>query len=339
MLHNGVLEPYIKYIRFPFYKNLEEGARIDFDFPITVLIGQNGTNKSSVLRAVFGCPEDCNVGNFWFSTAVDPIHIQDRKSRPPRFIYGYFHKIQNRTVEVIKTRIEKKRVVKGKSYPNPDYWEPSRPLKSDGMELMPETNLSDKDDLLKKEGRLKTRWPLIDKNVVFKDFRSEISAFDKYFYHGNLTKTLKYNTKQDFIRDRSKQLRKVIRDNLKSLKLFRGKKEHVYQNYVLPDDQVKAISDILGKRYSGVRVIQHKLFKVEGDTVILETEDLRYSEAFAGSGEFAIAQIVKDVMSAPERSLIIFDEPEVSLHPGAQERLMRFLKDQVKWGRHQVVIG
>ena len=30
------LEPYIRYIRFPFFKTLEPEARIDFRFPMTV---------------------------------------------------------------------------------------------------------------------------------------------------------------------------------------------------------------------------------------------------------------------------------------------------------------
>ena len=42
------------------------------------------------------------------------------------------------------------------------------------------------------------------------------------------------------------------------------------------------------------------------------------------------AQVV-DVLGSP-------DEPEVSLHPGAQEKLMDFLFDQVKAKKHQVVM-
>lgn len=48
---------YIKYIQFPKYKNLTEGSRIEFNFPLTMLVGKNGTGKSSVLQAVYGCPK------------------------------------------------------------------------------------------------------------------------------------------------------------------------------------------------------------------------------------------------------------------------------------------
>ncbi|MCC2890180.1 hypothetical protein [Enterobacter hormaechei] len=48
-LEKGDFEPFIQHIRFPYFKNLEMNARIDFQFPITALVGQNGTNKSSVI--------------------------------------------------------------------------------------------------------------------------------------------------------------------------------------------------------------------------------------------------------------------------------------------------
>ena len=36
---------------------------------------------------------------------------------------------------------------------------------------------------------------------------------------------------------------------------------------------------------------------------------------------------------------ILLDEPEVSLHPGAQERLVEFLFEQIKKHKHQVVVS
>ncbi|MCV5421241.1 hypothetical protein OFN47_31515, partial [Escherichia coli] len=78
-----------------------------------------------------------------------------------RFIYGYYDKATDSIVEVIKTRISKEN--------DPDYWEPSRPLKSDNMAPMPSTKIS--------TNQLRTRWKAIDKNVIYLDFRATISAF------------------------------------------------------------------------------------------------------------------------------------------------------------------
>jgi hypothetical protein len=71
----------------------------------------------------------------------------------------------------------------------------------------------------------------------------------------------------------------------------------------------------------------------------MKTGGLSYTEAFAGSGEFAVVRLVVDLINAPEHSLILLDEPEVSLHPGAQERLMAFLFSRVKSHKYQIVLA
>ncbi|WP_444906529.1 ATP-dependent nuclease [Microbulbifer sp. SSSA008] len=322
-----VLEPYINHIRFPYYRNLEPNLIIKFDFPITAIVGQNGTNKSSILRAIYGCPKDYSVGNFWFSTEIDPI--KDEKGKP-RFIYSYYQPEAKRYVEVMKKRV--KYINRLTKRENPDYWEPSRPQLSDDMEKMPNIDLG-------MAGREKTRWKLMEKNVVFMDFRSEISAYDKFFYHGDLKQTLRNNTKQDFIRNKSIHIKTAIEKNLKTKPMYAAKKEHIFSNINFPVEQVKFISNILGREYSEIRLLKHKFFKLVGSTIILSSRSLKYSEAFAGSGEFAVATLVHKICSADKKSLIILDEPEVSLHPGAQERLVWFLMEMIKKNKHQIIIG
>jgi hypothetical protein len=80
-------------------------------------------------------------------------------------------------------------------------------------------------------------------------------------------------------------------------------------------------------------------FKTDAYTSVLKADDLKYSEAFAGSGEFAIVRLVHEIRTADQKSLILLDEPEVSLHPGAQEKLMKFLLEEVKQKKHQIVIS
>jgi predicted ATPase len=330
LLKNNKLEPYLRYIRFPYYKNLKSGLRIEFDFPLTILVGQNGCNKTSVLRAIWACPGNNSIGRFWYSTAVDPI---DETGDRPRFIYGYIQPEANELVEIIKTRISK--VDKTSNKRDPDYWEPSRPIAQDGMKPMKTiprgTPLP--------PGRLHTRWKLMKKTVVYLDFRSEISAYDKYFYHGDLNKTLNHPSKQHFIRDRTKYLKKAIEEDLKTLRIFKGQKEHIFDNTLIPDDDVRQISEILGRNYESVRLIRHRFFKNEGYSILIKSNDISYSEAFAGSGEFAVVKLVSTINAAPDNSLIILDEPEVSLHPGAQKRLLSFLLNSIKIHKHQIIIG
>lgn len=324
---NKKLEPYINYIRFPCLKNIEPNTRIDFDFPVTALVGQNGTNKSSILRAIYGCPKDYSLGSFWFSTSLDKIEEGNGR---PRFIYGYFQPEASRNVEIIKQRI--KYIDRKTKKENPDYWEPGRPIQADGMKKMPPYSEV-------KSGREKTRWKLIEKNVVFLDFRSEVSAFDKYFYHGSLRKTLTRSTKQDFIRQKSKLVKKAADLNLQSKKMYKNNDEKINYNECLSENEIKYVSDILGREYKEIRVISHSFFDSDGETAIIKTNDKEYSEAFAGSGEFAVIKLVHKIYTAKLASLIILDEPEVSLHPGAQLRLLSFLFDQVKKSKHQIIMG
>ena len=108
---------------------------------------------------------------------------------------------------------------------------------------------------------------------------------------------------------------------------------------MLTKEETEIISDITGKKYSEIRLIEHSLFENRSYTAILKSQDLVYSEAFAGSGEFAVVMLVRKIISAEEKSLIILDEPEVSLHPGAQIKLMEFLSQETIKKHHQIVIG
>lgn len=327
LLTSKKLEPFIGYIRFPYYKNLSPNTRVEFTYPITVLVGANGTNKSSVLRALYGSPGHNNLGVYWFSTSIDPI--QETGDERNCFIYGYWNEHATKTVEVLKTRIHKEY--------DPDYWEPSRPVLKYGMEEMPALP----DGSHSPQGRSKTRWNTIEKNVVYLDFRADLSAYDKLFYHGELrNKPSTLKNKKDLIRTRSYHLKLAIEKKNKSYKYYDV--ERILgdnENRVLSHDELTEISTIIGRNYSEISLIRHSFFNCDAYTSILKVPGLIYSEAFAGSGEFAVVRLVVGVMTAPERSLILLDEPEVSLHPGAQDRLMAFLSKMVKLKKHQIVIS
>lgn len=323
-------EPFIRHIRFPQYKNLTVDTRIEFNYPITVLVGENGTNKSSIIRALYGAPGNNSVGVFWFSTSLDPI---SESGTPNCFVYGYNNLGAGKVVEVLKTR-SKYSKNSGQNQ-NPDYWEPSRPILKYGMERMPEL----KKDGGIPEGRSATRWNTIEKEVRLLDFRTELSAYDKYFYHGDIHKTKKIKTKQDFIRHKSAHLLSAIESKLPSYDYYRREKIEDELNRDLSEDEVSAVSFVLGRKYDRIEIISHNFFKNPGTTVRITSSEIKYSEAFAGSGEFAAVMLVVGVMSLPSQSLILFDEPEVSLHPGAQMRFMQFLEFYVINRKHQVVIS
>lgn len=320
------LEPFISHIRFPQYKNLAANTIVEFTYPITALVGANGTNKSSILRALYGAPGFNNLGNFWFSTSIDPI--EETGERANCFIYSYWNATEKKNVEVIKTRIKKDE--------DPDYWEPSRPLIIYGMEPLKKIELGKPIP----NGRSKTRWNAIKKNVVYLDFRAALSAYDKFFYHGELrSKANTEKNKKDFVRTRAPHLKRVL-DDCRTNFMYRKSDRIVEKdNRSLSEDEIKEISYILDRKYDEIKLVRHTFFNCDAYTCQMHVSGLRYTEAFAGSGEFAVVRIVTSVIQAPDQSLILLDEPEVSLHPGAQDRLIDFLSSSIKKHHHQVVIS
>lgn len=322
MLGAGVFEPYIRHIRFPRFRGLRDGTRINFDHPVTALVGPNGTNKTAILRALQGAPLNANLGQYWFSTNLDPIKAEDRH----RFIYGYLAKSVGEVVEVVKSRIVREN--------DPDYFEPARPILQDGMSKMPPITKGTP----MPADRVLTRWNPIRKNVVYLDFRSELSAYDKFFYHVPHRNDATLSEKKNHIRRRAIKLTQALLVKASSDTYF--KRERIVKPYSsMTPAQVSAISTIIGRKYDSIDIIVHNYFDVVGATVVLKSYGLQYSEAFAGSGEFAVVMLVKAITEAEPNSLILLDEPEVSLHPGAQRQLMAFVARQAKAKRHQVVIS
>lgn len=49
--------------------------------------------------------------------------------------------------------------------------------------------------------------------------------------------------------------------------------------------------------------------------------------------------MIYQISQLGNNSLIILDEPETSLHPGAQQKLVNFLLDQTIQKKHQIIIS
>ena len=311
---NGCFNNYINYIQFPVFKNLESNTRINFDFPLTVLIGKNGCNKSSVLTALYGAPKGMSTGAFWFATSTDPIDEDTGRGRN-RFFYEYTENQNSSSKEVLKHRMKRDG--------DPDYWETSEPVKSIGMTAT-------------------TRNSPVEKNVIYIDFRGQLSAFDKYFYFGDP----KDEKKQDYLRRRSKYVKRAF-DNEDPL--FPGNNSKKTSQYALDHrieldkSETKCINTILGKMYEKIILVDHRFYDKLGTSALLLSKsvsgDLQYSEANAGSGETAVIRLVHSVINASECSLILLDEPEVSLHPSAQKRVQEFLLTEIKKKKHQIIIS
>lgn len=332
-----VFPTYITHIRFPRYKNLVSDTRVDFNFPITALVGSNGSGKTSVLNALYGAPNRYSTGDYWFSTEVDPIEEGD--GSPNRFIYGHYNQGFKEVVETRKARVRKTR----RGQLDPNYWEPTKEATGDGM-IVPTL-------AMQIEGRSSDRWNPVAREVLYINFRKELSAFDKYFYFGKNPFTggtrsssskskpaHRITNKKDRVRHDAVLLARVIASGTTAEKFYG--KPVATENRLLNDQELAMVSFVLGREYEEARWIRHRLFQGDnGLSVVFKTKHGKYSEAFAGSGEVAVASCVVQVLGAKDGTLILLDEPEVSLHPGAQERLLAFLASMVKEKKLQVVFS
>jgi energy-coupling factor transporter ATP-binding protein EcfA2 len=131
----------------------------------------------------------------------------------------------------------------------------------------------------------------------------------------------------------------VIDGGLITLKYYSV--ERVAENFVLSTDQLASVNKILQKNYSEARYIRHKLYDkhAHSPSVIFKTASRSYSECFAGSGELAVVNFVLALENIEPYGLLLLDEPETSLHPGAQEKLTEHLLRLVNEKHIQVIIS
>jgi hypothetical protein len=221
---------YICSLRFPNYRNLRFDSELPFDFPITILLGRNGTNKSSILHALYGSPIRQTIADYWFETKLDAIPLE-RNGRKQSVIHRYIG--ENSTiVECIKARAPRGNT-------DPDYWEPVRHSQVYGLT-----------DSGSRTSPIKLR-------VTHLDFRGELPAFDKYFYFpdpkhlATLARRAKESgklrrvyRKQDYLRKRSVLLKKEIE-----------KKGTAFTN-----DELEVLKYILERDYVSGKVLKHSLF-------------------------------------------------------------------------------
>jgi predicted ATPase len=303
---------YIRSLRFPNYRNLRVDSELPFDFPITVLLGRNGANKSSILQALYGSPMGYSVGNFWFQTGLDAIR-SEQNGRKQSVVHRYLTD-NGEIVECIKARASR-------GPTDPDYWEPIIHRQIYGFSKTSGTRVSP-----------------IKLKVIHLDFRGELPAFDKYFYFPDpkhlekLSRAAKKRgilrreyREQDYLRQRSKLLKKELEKS----------------GIPLVKDELEVLKYILERDYMSAKILKHSLFHGhEGWTILFKTKNFDgYSDAFAGSGESAAALLVHNILQAPENSLILLDEPETSLHPRAQQRMLEFIAHQSVRKSLQVVMA
>ena len=309
------LKHYIAHARFPNFKNISPNERIEFTFPLTILVGPNGAGKSSILQALFGMPKGYSTSRYWFDTAVDVIEGEKQNS-PQRYIYGHWNDAANQIVETRKARVGSK----------DDYWEPTKVASADDMAAMPAGDF---------RGKSKDRWNPVERGVIYINIRHSFGSFDRFFLDDSQTNV----QRREAARRQALHVRKIIDNKLATYHVHGT--ERLVANEELSEAELAEVAAVLGHSYNAARVIKHRLFpgaRSQDMTVIFERHK-SYTEAFAGSGELSAVKVVTEVLRAPDYSLILLDEPETSLHPSAQRALVLFLLTQIRKRKLQIVVS
>ena len=164
-------------------------------------------------------------------------------------------------------------------------------------------------------------------NITYIQTKSLIGATDKSLFYDDTGK----NTA------RIKKVEYIIKQSKKIMQNPESNSERKLRHF-LNDNAVCAVNQILQSNYKTIEIVKHKYFSGTWGTSIIFEGNKKYSEYNAGSGEFVIAEMVDRISVLPSGSILLLDEPEVSLHPGAQKRLMCFILDTIKKNKIQVVV-
>lgn len=366
----GDYAPMLKSIKFLNYKNVMNDKSIDFSFPITLIVGPNGTNKTSILKALESCPRGKSLSDYWFSTELDPIPRPVSESDNPEYVYLY---------DLPRGKGILAKVRKYMTYKNgrDDYFEPARRIEGDGYKELSERQIS-----IAKKYRKKDGWVPIPKKTVYIDMRQRVPAYDINMSYGfsriffekqnetlkkkvreKYPEELKGKDKKEFdkeynekkmtmkksIRKSSVKISEVMnRKNINKNRKYYRKIRFTKSPFRLEADELKWISYILGREYAEIVILNHSYFKLPGATVRVQVADKvadgeqivrTYSEAYAGSGEYAVIMMVHYIYTAERESLILMDEPENSLHPESQRRLMEYILYETLIKKHQFIIS
>jgi predicted ATPase len=104
----------------------------------------------------------------------------------------------------------------------------------------------------------------------------------------------------------------------------------------IPSELMREYSHIMEKVYPSARFVTPQ---PRHDVGLLKSSDVEISQFHQGAGEDALLDLMKDLASIPDTSLLIIDEVESSLHPRAQRRLVRFLLKLARQKKLQIILS
>lgn len=254
-------------------RRFQPETTINFVFPLTVLVGKNGSGKTTIMKLIQALANYRNPEEIFFETVIDNGGMKDA---------AFSYQFDDNKVVCKRTAINKWNI-EGQ-FPN-------------GL------------------------------RIVYLNPKTLIGAFEKSFLYDDIGKNPKKEKKVDYV---IRQSRKFLQNKQKES----GKKKE----WTLNPDTVKMVNEVLQLKLTEIRIVKHKYFSGTWATNVFFCDDIEYSEYNAGSGEFLVTLMLDQISRLDENTLLLLDEPEVSLHPGAQKRFMQCLISAIKKKKLQVIM-
>lgn len=122
---------------------------------------------------------------------------------------------------------------------------------------------------------------------------------------------------------------------------------HVFRSQIeikgsapIDDKMLASISRVLGVTYVGGTMHTVGLAKGDWSEVLPQVtrgENI-YAEPHMGAGEQKVIRLVRALEALPNRSLVLLEEPEITLHPDAQRGLAWYLMNLARRKGHQIIL-
>ncbi|MFS1911099.1 AAA family ATPase [Vibrio sp. 10N.286.48.B7] len=292
----GVISNPLEFFKICNFRQFEKNVSVAFDHPLTVLVGKNGSGKSTFLKLIKSIAKGRNPNDYFFETEWDNFNDQGTAE--------FQYVLNGEQLREMKTR----------------YFD----WVFSSLEQKLDTNKEIKDYLVD---------PSIKEfnKITDVEFKSLIGSFEKNTFFDNQTSKSDLKKKALYASRVTKKVQQSI-----ETKSNNGKKA---KSIILTESCIKIINYILGKDYDEVKIINHRFFSGTWGTSIIFKSGVVYSEANSGSGEFIVSNIVHQLSNIPSESLLLLDEPELSLHPGAQKRLFEYFLDLIISKKLQIILS
>jgi len=273
MFDKGVIKNRLSQIKIHSFRKFAEESELNFTFPLTVIVGKNGSGKTTIMKAIKLLSGRKIPQDEFFETVIDDGGFQNA---------DISYTLDGQVLHYKRLRQNE--------------WG--------------------------KEGEIPEKF-----SVTYIQTKTMVGAIDKSFLYDDIGKNTARTQKVEYV---IKQSRK-IKQNSRSISERK-------QRHFLNSKSIKIVNYILQENVKSIELVRHKYYSGTWGTSIIFNDGNQYSEYNAGSGEFVIASMIDQIQRVPSGSVLLLDEPEVSLHPGAQKRLICYILEVIKEKKIQVII-